>query len=237
MFARQAKYNRNLLVVLIAITFIVALPSIGLSEQDKIDQVVKVVADDWNSLEIVKLIIGLLTPMAMLFIGIWMDRRIKEVEHRQWSNQKIIEKRLDVYEKIAPHLNEMMCYYMRFGAGKEFGPEQIINMKRELDKIANIYAPLFSPKFISKYNAFMSKCFLTDRGAGLDAQLRSECIHYRDAYVGDDTPDCKWHDEWDDCFTGPEDAVEKTELFTAYKDLVGTTAAELGVGLETDGKD
>ena len=46
MFARQAKYNRNLLVVLIAITFIVALPSIGLSEQDKIDQVVKVVADD-----------------------------------------------------------------------------------------------------------------------------------------------------------------------------------------------
>ena len=55
--------------------------------EDGVDQVVKVVSDDWNSLEVVKLIIDLLIPAAMLYLGLWFDRRIKEIEHRQWSNQ------------------------------------------------------------------------------------------------------------------------------------------------------
>ncbi|MEM8670359.1 MAG: hypothetical protein AAGG48_22735 [Planctomycetota bacterium] len=199
----------------------------------EIDQVVKVVSDDWNSLEIVRLIIGLLTPAAMLFIGVWLDRRIKEFEHRQWSNQKVIEKRLEVFEKITPKLNDLMCYFLRIGIWKEHKPNDIVDMKRDLDKIAYIYAPLFSPEFLQKYNAFIGKCFATFRGAGKDAQLKAEAEYYRDAYVGDEEDQEPWQPEWNDCFTGAEEATDRGEVRDAYQDLVTLIARELGVGLES----
>ena len=106
-------------------------------------------------------------------------------------------------------------------------------MKRDIDKEAHIYAPLFSPNFMKMYNAFMAQCFATDRGAGLDAQLRSDCVHYRDAYVGHDDVG-SWQAEWDACFTGADEAVDKKEVFNAYQNLVKDLANELGVGLESD---
>lgn len=126
----------------------------------------------------------------------------------------------------------MMCYFLRIGTWKEHDPTDIIDKKRGIDKIAHIYAPLFSPDFMKCYNGFMEKCFSTFRGAGLDAQLRSECEHYRDAYVGDENDDGTWRDEWDECFTGTEGASDRGEVRQAYVDLVGTIARELGVGLE-----
>jgi hypothetical protein len=204
----------------------------GPATAEEIDQTVKVVSDDWNSLEVVRLVIGLLTPAAMLFIGVWLDRRIKEFEHAQWSNQKVIEKRLEVYEKITPHLNELMCYFLRIGTWKEHAPTDIIDMKRDIDKIAHIYAPLFSPQFMEKYNGFMEQCFATFRGAGKDAQLRADCEHYRETYVGDEDDDGSWCEQWNDCFTGPDEASERNDVRQGYGDLVGLIARELGVGLE-----
>ena len=202
------------------------------SNGQHIDQVVKVESDPWNSLEVVKLMIGLLIPAAMLFVGIWMDRRIKEFEHRQWSNQKVIEKRLEVYEKLTPQLNELMCYFVRVGSWKEHDPTEIVDMKRDMDKIAYIYAPLFSPEFLTRYNEYMGVCFAMYRGAGLDAQLRTECEHYREAYVGADDDDGSWDNEWDACFTGPEEASERDDVRRAYQEMVSLIARELGVGLE-----
>ena len=176
--------GRLAIVMVVAALAVSAVPHAALAQEP--DQVVKVVSDDWNSLEVVKLLIGLLIPAAMLFVGVWMDRRIKEFEHRQWSNQKVIEKRLEVYEKLTPQLNELMCYFVRVGSWKEHDPTEIVDMKRDMDKIAYIYAPLFSPEFLERYNEYMGVCFAMYRGAGLDAQLRTECEHYREAYVGDE---------------------------------------------------
>ena len=182
------------LVVLAAFSFVPSDLAIG---EEKIDQVVKVVSDDWSSLEVVKLFVELLMPAAMLMFGLWLDRRIKDVEHRQWSNQKVIEKRLEVYEKMAPQLNELMCYFMRIGAWKDRNPVGIVDLKRDLDKTAHIYAPLFSTRFLETYDVFMGKCFATERGAGKDAALRTELQHYCDAYVGEDHS-CEWKQEWND---------------------------------------
>ena len=201
--------------------------------EDQVDQVVKIVSDDWSSLEIVKLIIGLLTPAGLLFVGVWMDRRIKEFEHRQWSNQKVIEKRLEVYEKITPELNELMCYFLRIGNWKQHAPPDMIDHKRDIDKIAYIYAPLFSPEFLEKYNGFTSVCFAMFRGAGKDAQLRTECEIYREAYVGDEEGN-SWQPEWDECFTGAEEKSDDADIRKAYGDLVRLIAQELGVGLESN---
>ena len=228
---RRVQPMRQLGFALIGIGFMIANPAVAVA-QETVDQTIKIVSDDWNSLEVVKLIIGLLTPAALLAISVWIDRRIKEVEHRQWSNQKVIEKRLEVYEKLTPTLNEMMCYFMRIGSWKEHDPTEIVDMKRDLDKTAHIYAPLFSPTFLEKYNEFMAKCFAMYRGAGKDAQLRTECEHYRDAYVGEEHEDGTWLPDWDQYFTGPDEAVDRDQVRAAYQELVGVTARELGVGLE-----
>lgn len=209
--------------------FVFAAPSL-VSAEEQIDQVVKIVSDDWSSLEIIKLLIELLTPAAMLYIGLWFDRRIKEFEHRQWSNQKVIEKRLEVYEKVTPKLNDMMCYFLRIGTWKELDPKDVVDMKREIDKDAHIYAPLFSPRFMENYNAFMAECFATFRGAGKDAQLRADASSYRDAFVGEDGQTEKWQSEWDDCFTGAEEATTREAVSASYRLLVGCIAEELGVG-------
>ena len=220
-------------LLFVAIVLLVNMFANVAHAQDEVDQTVKVVSDDWNSLEVVKLIVGLLIPAALLFIGVWMDRRIKEFEHRQWSNQKVIEKRLEVYEKLTPDINEMMCYFMRIGSWKEHNPTKIVDMKRDLDKIAHVYAPLFSPHFLEKYNEFMGTCFAMYRGDGKDAQLKTESQYYRDAFVGDEDDDGNWHPEWDEYFTGAEEAVDRQDVRRVYQELVSVTARELGVGLES----
>ncbi len=210
------------------------LPSFAFA--DEVDQVVKVVSDDWSSLEIVKLFVELLLPVAMLLFGLWLDRRIKDVEHRQWSNQKVIEKRLEVYEKMAPKLNEMMCYFMRIGSWKDQDPVSVVDIKRELDKTAHIYAPLFSTRFLEAYNAYMNKCFVTERGEGKDAALRAELQHYCEFYVGVDHS-CQWKPEWDEYFTDADHATDRFNVREAYQELMAVIAAELGVGIDPNQND
>ena len=211
---------------------VISAASTGTIQAQEADYSIELVSEEWTSLEIVKLVVGLLMPAAMLFVGIWLDRRIKEFEHRQWFNQKVIEKRLDVYEKLTPKLNDIMCYFLQIGIWKEREPNEIIDMKRDIDKIAYIYAPLFSPLFLERYNEFMGICYAMFRGDGKDAQLRTEVGPYKQSYINDDDPDTVWKDEWDDCFTGAEEASTKKEVGQGYKRIVDQIAIELGVEME-----
>ena len=223
---------KNKIGILIVFSFVL-LSTTSLQAQE-VDYTLEIVSSDWNSLEIVKLITSLLMPAAMLFVGIWLDRRIKEFEHRQWFNQKVIEKRLAVYEELTPKLNDIMCYFLQIGTWKERNPNEIIDMKREIDKIAYVYAPLFSPKFLSRYNEFMGLCYAMFRGAGKDAQLRTEAHIYREAYVCDDDPNATWNDEWDDCFTGSEEAITKKEVTEGYRMITNQIATEIGVEMDEE---
>jgi len=48
----------------------------------------------WNTLEITKLVISFLTPLTVALMGWFISRKLKRLELIQWSNQKLIEKRL-----------------------------------------------------------------------------------------------------------------------------------------------
>jgi hypothetical protein len=48
----------------------------------------------WNSLEIVKLIISAITPIVVGILVWKLNEAVKRFEHRQWRNQKLIERRL-----------------------------------------------------------------------------------------------------------------------------------------------
>src|SRR4051812_5961528 len=101
----------------------------------------------WNSLEIAKLIVAAITPIALACIGVYIHRLTKRFEHAQWRNQKLIEKRLAIYDDLAPLLNDNFCYFTYVGNWKERKPVEIIASKRNIDKKIHLAAPLFSAGF------------------------------------------------------------------------------------------
>ena len=109
----------------------------------------------WNSLEIIKVVISCLTPLIVAYLVYYFNKVIKKYEKIQWTNQKIIEKRILIYDLVVPKLNDLFCFFCFIGNWKELTPKNIIKLKRELDKQIYIYEPLFSQQLIDKYNVLL----------------------------------------------------------------------------------
>jgi hypothetical protein len=148
----------------------------------------------WSSLEVTKLIVSSLTPILVIVIGFILNRKIKNLDSRQWTNQKILEKRLLIYDKTVPLLNDILCFHCYIGNWKEISPTEIIRTKRTLDKEMNIYSPLFNKELLDKYNKFIQLCYETFTGWGNDAKIKS--LYERRA------EHCKeWNHEENKCFS------------------------------------
>jgi hypothetical protein len=149
----------------------------------------------WNWLEIAKLATGILTPAALTILGIYIHRVTKQFEHVQWRSQKLIEKKLSVYDDLAPLLNDVLCYFTYVGAWKDVEPPQVITMKREIDKKIHLAAPLFSPSFFQSCNDFQNFCFETYTRWGQDARLRTQFDRRKEAWA------TGWVAKWENCFS------------------------------------
>lgn len=175
----------------------------------------------WNSLEIAKLIGGLITPAVLAGLGIYIHRVTKRFEHNQWRTQKLIEKRLTVYDDLAPHFNDLLCYFTYVGCWKELDPPSIVAFKRVMDKKIHLAAPLFSPEFFLACSKFQNLCFETYGGWGKDALLRTHSERRQTARHGD------WNDDWNTCFSSsPSDAKD---IRTAYVIVMQLFSADIGV--------
>src|SRR5580693_6333222 len=91
-------------------------------------------------IEILKLVVP---PLAVVLVGYFLNERLKTFEHYQWRNQKLIEKRISIYDDLAPLFNDLLCYYTYIGTWKEVTPIDILNKKREIDRRVNIARHLF----------------------------------------------------------------------------------------------
>ncbi|OZB60646.1 MAG: hypothetical protein B7X39_09485 [Lysobacterales bacterium 14-68-21] len=182
--------------------------------------------DPWNTLEIVKLFAGVLTPLSVAALGWFISRRLKRLELVQWSNQKLIEKRLAVYDSVAPLLNKLLCFYTWVGDWKEVSPEDVVKAKRELDKSFNIYRHLFDDEVYEAYQTYIHVLFETFTGAGLDAKIRSN-VNGPD---GDRTSHCTytWNSAWSGKFS-EEKVVGKSEVRKHYYALMAVIRKSLGV--------
>jgi hypothetical protein len=171
----------------------------------------------WSSLEIAKMFISTLTPLIIVVLAFRFNKALKQLDKKQWTNQKIIEKRIEIYDKIVPKLNDILCFYCYVGNWKEIKPKNVIRLKRELDKDLNIYAPLFSDSLTKKYCEFIHLCFKSFSGWGLDAKIRS-LFENRQAF------NAEWNNEWIDYFDTddvlkPEIILEKySELMSKFKE-------------------
>ena len=184
--------------------------------------------DVWNSLEIAKLLVGVLTPLAVVGMGFWINGRLKKLEHFQWANQKVIEQRLVIFKELSDPLNDLLCYFTYIGKWKEMTPPDVVALKRKLDKIAYVNAPLFPDQFLKCHNRFMAVCYDTHQGWGVDARLRTLTDHRRQA-AGHD-----WNAAWDEHFSDSERCPKHAEILDAYKTYVSYIASALGVGLRSE---
>jgi hypothetical protein len=125
----------------------------------------------WNTLELVKLTVQFLTPLTVVFFGWFISRHLKKLDLKQWSNQKIIEKCLNIYDEIAPKLNMLFCFYTWVGNWKEITPNEVIKAKRKLDKTINIYRHIFDEEVYESYNEYINLLFEHYADSGRDAQL------------------------------------------------------------------
>jgi len=175
----------------------------------------------WNSLEIAKLVAGLLTPAALAALGVYIHRVTKRFEYLQWRNQKLIETRLAIYNDLAPQFNDLLCYFTYVGCWKDLDPPVVVALKRTMDKKIHLAAPLFSISFFSACMEFQNLCFETYSGWGRDALLRTQFQRRQEARPTD------WKDEWNECFSSS--ASDPKAIRDAYKKVVEAFVADIEV--------
>jgi hypothetical protein len=182
---------------------------------------------EWTSLEIAKLAASTLTPVSVALLGLFLGRAAKRFEARQWANQKVIEKRLVIYDAMSLPLNDLLCYFSRVGNWKEQSPPEVIAIKRRLDKHAHVHRSLFSAEWFTSYNAFIDSMFRTWSGEGHDARILTDAEKHRSAWANAGK---QWDPSWDDRFDTTK-VLPIESVNAAYAALMGCFARELGVGL------
>lgn len=175
----------------------------------------------WSSLEIAKLVVGLLTPVALAALGIYIHRVTKRFEHLQWRSQKLIEKRLTIYDDLAPQFNDLLCYFTYVGSWRDVAPPAIIELKRVIDKKVHLAAPLFNAAFFDVCMNFQHLCFETYTGWGRDALLRTHSTRRRESNPS------SWQADWDACFSS--DIANLTDIRIAYGRIMEIFAQDIGV--------
>ena len=96
-----------------------------------------------------------LTPVAVLAVGYWLDRRVKKVEHFREREHRITETRFQLYKEIGFQLNDLFAYFSYVGLWKELSPADIVRRKRELDRHVYTYQQVFGRAFFEHYIVFM----------------------------------------------------------------------------------
>jgi hypothetical protein len=167
-------------------------------------------------MEIAKLVISVLTPVSIALVGFLIQRALAQ-QSRTWKVQeRLADKRVEIYEKVAEDLNKVFCYVMDVGGFKDETPETIIAAKRNVDKHMFMYQALWPVETFNQYRTYLNSAFALFQGAGEDAKIRARSFEKRSAYVKQQRP---WPKEWDVRFTEETDPLH-SEKYQALMSLI-----------------
>jgi hypothetical protein len=131
-------------------------------------------------LEIAKVIIGIFVAWWVWNLGHAADvARNKEEAGRAEQTRldaqvkAIVDKRLMLWDKISPGMNDIYCYFMEVGDWKDLDGRKVLARKREVDAIMYSNQIMWDAPFFQMYERFMAEVFRTYRGQGLNAALRT----------------------------------------------------------------
>lgn len=168
-------------------------------------------AGAWTWLEIAKIAA---TPATAAALAFFTHRIAKRFEHGQWKNQKLIEKRIAIYDDMAPLLNQLLCYFTYVGTWAEHQPVEIIDLKRDLDIKIYLAAPLISSRLFDDLLALQSQCFSTFNGWGEAARLNTDFEERKSAHGH------LWELQWEKCFN--VERVDPSKVKEAYTNAMNS---------------
>jgi hypothetical protein len=174
-----------------------------------------------GNLVIAALILAVLALIMMVVVAFRFSRIIKGMKKKQWTNQKIVEKRMEIYDRMAPRLNDIYCFYSYVGNWKEITPPDILRIKRDLDKEMNIFAKLFSDVLSEKYRSFMLLCFVSKTGWEHDEKIKSLYELRKEQCT-------EWDDDWIQYFD-TNNVVEAPKIKERYDALTDSFKDDLVV--------
>jgi hypothetical protein len=170
-------------------------------------------ADSWNSVQVVTLIVDAATPVTVAVLGVIFARASRKIEQVQWANQTVVTRRLDVFDKLAPGLNRLLCFATFVGTWKEVDPREAITIKRDLDQTMYANKVLFSNELFDAYHHFMTVLFDMFGTTGADAKVRAQI----QSKWGNRRELPWWNDVMGGLFT--DEAVGLDDIQAAYEAL------------------
>jgi hypothetical protein len=172
--------------------------------------------------ETLQTVLSIITPILVLALGIPIARYTKRLDTQALVDQKIIERRLALFDEVGPKLNDLYCLSRFVGHFRSIEPAKAVEHKRALDRVIHVNRPIFSPEFRSAYNAFMDTTFEMYTGGAQDAKLRIDRVQLQRERGGE------WPAEWNRHFS-QQGGTDPREVVRAYENLVEAFASDLGI--------
>ena len=166
----------------------------------------------WNSLEVAKLLV---TPVVVALLGYFVQtqlaaqaRQTQELlaeQARSWQqNQRLFDRRLQIYDNVRVELNRIYCYIEDIGSWKEDNPETVLAAKRHIDGEMHSQRAIWSQETFNAYLAYMNSAFLTYTGVGQDAKIKTGAEEKRVGIAN-------WSSDWEQRLTGKKSVDHKSK--------------------------
>lgn len=134
----------------------------------------------------------------------------------------------EVYSELAPLLNDLYCFYVYIGDWKARAPQDVLTLKRNIDRIFYVNYALFSLEFQTAYRSYIDLCFIPGPYGEFDAsaELKTDIEVRKQIYERSKLP---LYPGWENYFAPHDDVTSREQIRNAYQRLMKTFVAELGL--------
>ena len=167
-------------------------------------------------LEYAKIGVAALTPIMTGVVGIILVRLGTRLDATKQLHQELLRKRLQLFEDVAPKLNDVFCFFQAIGHWADLSPDEVIKRKRAIDRSIQVNRYLFRSDFWDAYQRFEQSHFDMFAAVGQPAKLRLDMAYVRER-VGD-----YFKSEWAPFVSGkPGNHQDQSQHYQALMQILG----------------
>jgi hypothetical protein len=154
----------------------------------------------WNSLEVTKIVVAMLTPLMVAFVGFLIQSEIADQARQVRASERLVDRRLVVYDEIRTGLNRIYCFIDDVGTWKEETPDTISMYRRKIHAVMHTNRAIWPEDTFNEYLLYMDQvAFKTFQGVGQDAEIRTFKYQKEFGIPG-------WRAEWNERLTDEKDS-------------------------------
>lgn len=173
-----------------------------------------------HRLEVWKVLLSILTPLALVALTFVVNNAIQERGALLKREEQILAEKQKIYAELGRRLSIFYVYVADVGDFRSYTPPRVVELKREADRQFFMYRPYWSDSTEKRYNEYIKAAFLTYTGAGLPAKINASRTQKVAAYEVDKL---KWDAAWNQYFTENSDPDIGTKYYALVSSLLADT--------------